>query len=176
MSKDPEIIIKEADKGRGTVILNTKEYIYEVEHQLYDREYYLPLKGDPTDEIAGLLFCRKLSLDIIDMQTFQFLYKEYPRIPVFYILLKVHKQGFLPPGRTIVPANESLTEPLFHFVDYYLKPFVSQMSTYIKDTSHFITLIEDLIIPQVSVLVTMDIGALYTNIPLEEARNTAGLF
>nr|XP_008114451.1 PREDICTED: uncharacterized protein LOC103279723 [Anolis carolinensis] len=44
------------------------------------------------------------------------------------------------------------------------------MPSYIKDTTHFINIIESLTIPTNSILMTMDITSLYTNIPLDEAR------
>lgn len=151
---DPNIIVKEADKGGGVVLLNTKDYLSEVEWQLGDINYYVPLTRDSTDEIANIIKIvvqEALELDIIDIPTSQFLMKEYPCIPVFYVLPKVHKEGFPPPGRPIVSAMGYLMEPLSQYVDHHLKPFVGQIPTFIKDTGHFITMVEGLEIPESAV-------------------------
>nr|XP_016847487.1 PREDICTED: uncharacterized protein LOC107982593 [Anolis carolinensis] len=104
------------------------------------------------------------------MQTFNFLQNPYPRIPVFYILPKIHKGIIRPPGRPIVSGTSSILEPLAKYLDFFLQPFVSKTQAYIKDTTHFINIIESLHIPKHSTLMTLDIASLYTKIPLNEAR------
>ena len=49
---------------------------------------------------------------------------------------------------------------------YFLKPLVSNIKSYIKDTTDFVRHIRDLQkVPQNTLLVTLDVTSLYTNIP-----------
>nr|XP_016846924.1 PREDICTED: uncharacterized protein LOC107982425 [Anolis carolinensis] len=169
----PEYIWKQADKGGAIVLLNKKDYIKEVMRHLGDQVFYKPLMKDPTDKIQYLIrtVCTEgLSLGYISEKQYEFLQKPNPRIPVFYILPKIHKGIFPPPGRPIVSGTASILEPLAQFLDHHLQPFVPLSQSYIKDTKHFINIIETLSIPPQAVLMTSDITSLYTNIPLDEAR------
>ena len=51
----------------------------------------------------------------------------------FYIPPKVHKPDN--PGRPIVSSNSNPTERISHFVDYYLKPLVHKLPSFVKDTN-----------------------------------------
>ena len=63
-----------------------------------------------------------------------------------------------------------LTSRLSIFLDYYLKPIVSTLPSFIKYTNHFLqTVLDDqLTISECATLVTLDVRALYTNIPHDE--------
>ena len=56
------------------------------------------------------------------------------------------------------------------FLDHYLKPIVRYLPSYIKDTDEFLKTVLDTntIIPPNSILVTLDVQSLYTNIPQDE--------
>uniref|UniRef100_A0A803TWT5 Reverse transcriptase domain-containing protein n=1 Tax=Anolis carolinensis TaxID=28377 RepID=A0A803TWT5_ANOCA len=169
----PDYIWKQADKGGAIVLLNRKDYINEAMRHLGDQAFYKPLTKDPTNKIRNLIriVCTEgLSMGYISEKQYDFLQKQNPRIPVFYVLPKIHKGIFPPPGRPIVSGTSSILEPLAQFLDHHLQPFVPLSQSYIKDTKHFINIIETLSIPPQAVLMTSDITSLYTNIPLDEAR------
>ena len=42
------------------------------------------------------------------------------------------------PGRPIVSSNNHPTERISQFVDYYLKPLVCTVPSYVKDTTDFL--------------------------------------
>lgn len=84
----------------------------------------------------------------------------------FYLLPKIHKPGN--PGRPIVSGIGTVTEPLSCYVDSLIHNIPPTFSSYLKDTNHFLTDIIDLDIPDGSLLVTMDVTSLYTNIPHED--------
>lgn len=92
-----------------------------------------------------------------------------PRMPIFYVLPKIHKLGFPPKGRPIISGNNSPLEPLSKFLDFYLQPFVLQSPSYIRDTKDFINKIEGMYIPPEALMVTLDVTTLYTSIPYDEA-------
>ena len=70
------------------------------------------------------------------------------RTPLFYGLPKIHK-----------PA----------YITHFIQPLASNLPSHIKDTKHFLSLIEKLPpLPSNALLVTADVTSLYTNIPHEE--------
>ena len=104
---------------------------------------------------------------IIDRETFNFLRPKNARTSRFYILPKVHKTNI--PGRPIVSSCGAPTENISLYVDYHLSPLVRDLPSYIKDTNDFLTKIQTIgDIPEESLLVTLDVTSLYTNIPHKE--------
>ena len=93
----------------------------------------------------------------------------------FYILPKIHKQGN--PGRPIISSNGHPTERISEFVDYHLKPLVQNLPSFIKDTTHFLLQLQKLgPLPDNSLLVTLDVSSLYTNIPHNEGIDACRYF
>jgi hypothetical protein len=63
------------------------------------------------------------------------------------------------------------TERILEFVDYFLQLLVRQTRSYIKDITHFLPKITSFgPIPPGSLLVTLDVTSLYTNIPHLEGK------
>ena len=93
-----------------------------------------------------------------------------PRIPEFYTLTKIHKVH--PVGRPIISGCEGPTERISSFVDSLLQPIAKLQDSYLKDTTDFINFIENTIVPENIILVSMDVTSLYTNIPQEEGITT----
>lgn len=106
----------------------------------------------------------------ISEKTARFLTCQNPKIPYFYGLPKIHKEECPPLPRPIVYGRGSILEPLAKFIDSFLQTFISEIPTYIKDTTHFIKVVEHVPIPKGAVLILMDVNSLYTNIPHEAAR------
>ena len=175
LQSNRDIIIKPADKGGKIVIWGRNEYLKEAYRQLNDRDYYIPIGnnpiGDLISEISSFIsFLYQQSH--IDYPTFKFLDpKINARTPLFYLLPKIHKPGV--PGRPIISGCDSPTANLSTYIDYYLKPIVKQIPSYIQDTTHFLRTLESFVdnIPQNSILVTFDVKSLYTNIPHDEGIN-----
>ena len=93
-----------------------------------------------------------------------------PRIPDFYTLTKIHKP--VPVGRPIISGCDGPTEKISSFVDTLLQPIAQKQQSYIKDSTDFISFIENTKIGQDTILVAMDVSSLYTNIPQEEGIKT----
>ena len=94
-----------------------------------------------------------------------------PRTPIFYLLLKIHKPGN--PGRPIILGCDSPTHRLSSFIDFHLKPLCRSLPSYIKDTNHFLQTIFNLDtpLPPNTIIATIDVKLLYTNIPHAEGIN-----
>ncbi|XP_073497333.1 uncharacterized protein [Phyllobates terribilis] len=172
LKKRQNLIIKPADKGGAIVIMDRTYYISEIHTQLNDRETYLPISQNPTSEVANLIknlvTCHS-QMGTIDTKLSQFLVNNDPIMPVFYTLPKIHKNLHKPPGRPIVASTNSILSPLAITLEKILTPHIHKIASYIKDTAHFLTSIKDLgIIPNNSILTTMDVNNLYTSIDHEE--------
>ena len=92
------------------------------------------------------------------------------RIPVFYTLTKIHKPT--PVGRPIISGVSGPTERLSAFVDKLFQPIAQQQKSYLKDTTDFVNFVEGTRVPENTILVSMDVTSLYTNIPQEEGIQT----
>ena len=89
---------------------------------------------------------------------------------LFYTLTKIHKPT--PVGRPIISGVSGPTERSSAFVDKLLQPIAQQQKSYLKDTTDFINFMEGTRVPENTVLVSMDVTSLYTNIPQEEGIQT----
>ena len=78
----------------------------------------------------------------------------------FYLLPKIHKLGN--PGRLIISSCDAPTERISKFVDHHLRPLVRTIPSYIKDTTDFLMKVQSL--PSDTLLITLDVSSLYTNI------------
>ncbi|XP_070546065.1 uncharacterized protein [Ptychodera flava] len=168
LQNDNEITIKPADKGSGVVVMDTNWYINKCEEQLNDSTYYTPLKYDPTTEYLKELekLVRKWETKKwITHETAIHLIPKEPTPGYFYGLPKIHKQDT--PLRPIVPQCNSLTTPLAKFVDHHLQPIVKSLPSYLKDTKHHLQDLDQIKLTNDSLIVTMDVVSLYTNIPHE---------
>ena len=107
----------------------------------------------------------------IDEHTYKYLHSTNTRPARFYLLPKIHKPGNL--GRPIISSIEAPTEKISHFVDFHLHPLVETIPSYVKDTTHFLQKIDSMgTLPSNTILVTLDVSSLYTNIPHEEGIST----
>ena len=93
-----------------------------------------------------------------------------------YLLLKVHKPGN--PGRPVVSSIGCHTENISKFVDYNLQPINQALPSYIKDTTDFLNKLDALPeeLPEETIMVTMDVRALYTNVPNNEGIDAVKQF
>ena len=91
----------------------------------------------------------------------------------FYHIPKIHKSLENPPGRPIVSGIGGPTEKLSRLVDHWLQPVVQRLPSYLKDSTHLLQTIkvwnETLApLPETTLIVTIDVVALYPSIPIEE--------
>ncbi|CAJ0922348.1 unnamed protein product [Ranitomeya imitator] len=108
---------------------------------------------------------KALTSHIIDRKTKEFLTKEYPIIPVFYVLPKIHKNMTKPPGRPIVASTDSILSPLSILLEKVLTPLVKDTQAFLLDTGAFLKIIKDIgTLPEGTLLVTLDVNNLYTSI------------
>ena len=170
-------IIKPADKGGAIVIWPKKDYLLEAHRQLGNTNFYtkIPQNNIPHlhTEIQSFLDDLKLQ-QTIDKQTHTFLSPHQPpRTPLFYMNPKIHKPNT--PGRPIISGCDSPTEKLSIYIDHFLKPLVPLIPSYIKDTTHFLNTLFAIPtpLPPNTILATLDVTSLNTNIPHAEGIASA---
>lgn len=173
-----DIIIKPADKGGAIVVLNKADYINEANRQLNNVTHYSPTPRDPTSDFQkeiNKFIDSSVRANSLPIEALSCLRRQHPRTPCLYFLPKIHKPNN--PGRPIVSGCGSPTEPISQFVDKILCPFVPTLPSYIKDTGHFLQILEGIQrIQPGDYLMTIDVSALYTNIPHVEGIQAAQKF
>ena len=89
------------------------------------------------------------------------------RTPLFDWHPKIHKPDC--PLRPIVSGCDGPTDHLSAYITHFIQLVACNLPSHIKDTKHFINLIEKLPpFPSNALLVTADITSLYSNIPHKE--------
>ena len=79
------------------------------------------------------------------------------------LLLKIHKPSN--PGRPIVSNKRTLTEKISQYVEFHLKPYAQDVNSFIQDTTDFLNKLKNVShLPNNTLLVTLDVCSLYTNI------------
>ena len=166
-----QIVIKKADKGSCTVVQDRTAYIAEGMRQLSDENFYRQVPNDLTEkhraEVQSVID-QMYEDDELDISVVNYLAEKDCRTPQMYFLPKIHKGVTPPPGRPICSGNGSPTEKISQLVDHFLNPIAQKVPSYVKDTTHFLQILNSLgTLPPNCILATLDVTSLYTNIPNE---------
>ena len=99
LRKYDDIVIKQADKGSGVVIMDRARYVAEAVHQLRDERVYVALDTDPTSDMTKKVNNRiRQARDdgCINDSTLEYLLvNSTAKAGRFYLLPKIHKKGCL---------------------------------------------------------------------------------
>ena len=170
LQADNSIFITRPDKGKGTVILDKKEYIDKVESILSDKSKFKEILEDPfkvitrlEDRLARLLrtFLKK---EIISKDTFSKLFSSGASLGVLYGLPKIHKVGN--PIRPVLNTIGTFNYNLAKFFVPLLEPLTTNEYT-LKNSLEFIKEINEINFNN-KIMASFDIQSLFTNIPLNE--------
>ena len=164
-----DIIITNADKGGAVVIQDVTDYIKEANRQLNNTTFYKQVQNDLTERHENLIKHTLEDLrdeNLLTEKTCNHLKPKNSKTPKFYMNPKIHKKGN--PGRPVISSVNCHTSYISEFVDQHLQPHVKQLKSYVQDTTDFINKTKNIHIPNNSILVTMDVSSLYTNIPNDE--------
>ena len=160
------IVIKPADKGGAVVVWDRNLYLEEATKQLFDTHFYHQIDRVVTEthqrEISSIVTQAIITGDLPAKA--KNLTVDQPRTSKFYMLPKIHKPGN--PGRPIVSACNCPTSNISAYLDSVMAPLVNQLTTYVKDSSHVLQILESFSFTgSHRDLFTMDIRYLYTVIP-----------
>lgn len=143
---------------------------------LNDQNTYRLLRGDPMlmfkNSLHALVDDGK-SKGILNSKEASYLNPFYCRTPIIYILPKMHKNSEQPPGRPIVNGIDLVTSRLGQYLDFFLQPLVTKTKAYLRDTKQVLQILHTLPCTPSSILITADVGSLYTIIDHREALISA---
>lgn len=167
---DRSIRICNSDKNLGLTIVARSWYDNEVKGQLSDLTTYEPVHEseidlhsmrlyvmNAIDQSVGKKGNEKLLKYLLSKAT-----KDTCKMPKFYILPKIHKDPVK--GRPISPNHSWITSPASRWIAKMLLPVQEWCDTVLRDSTHLIMVIKNKTFLSKSVLVTMDVASLYTNI------------
>ena len=170
LANNVSFIIRPADKGAATVLWPRDMYLKEGYRQLSDPDFYRKIPTDLTE--IHRVRVNKFVEDMFQNGEIHENVKKYLldiscRTSELYLLPKIHKNKHPPPGRPIISANGCPTEKISQFVDHFLNPAMQKLKSFVKDTTHFLRILSGLQqLPEDTLLVTLDVESLYTNIPI----------
>ncbi|XP_013380543.1 uncharacterized protein LOC106151709 [Lingula anatina] len=170
LKKDKSIMILAADKGRATVVLNRTDYEHKIQQLLNDDNTYEKLKRDPT-----AAYKRKLTKCLLRLQKegklsrsqYAQLYPTAETPPKLYGLPKIHKEGT--PLRPIVSSIGSITYQTAKFLAKILNPLVGKSCHHVLNSKDFVDKVKDIILGPHEALVSYDVSALFTSVPVDDA-------
>ena len=169
LASDDNIVIKSADKGSGIVVEDRDRYIRDGLEHLSDASIYEQINSDPTatlTEAINQYINNMYNKGIVDNITKSYLLAQEnkeTRTQQLYFLKKIHKNPIA--VRPIVSGCGGPTERISSLVDLHLQPHVPLANSYLRDSSQLLQLLEDRTFPTDVTLATIDVKALYLNIP-----------
>jgi hypothetical protein len=166
-----QIVIIQADKGGKIVIMDKTEYISKVEEKLDDENTYEKLTKDPTEELKAKIndiatklnqqkkinTAQKLQLTGID------------DLPTIRGQPKLHKANY--PMRIVTCSRDTILSPISQFIFKIIKELRTTLQGTISNTFKFVDEISGMPLQTNENLASLDIGDLYTNIPVNKAVN-----
>lgn len=187
LKNDKTITLRNADKGAALVIMHTNDYIFEALTQLADTQFYRAIPTPIYPETSKLIlniFTALRNSKVITKRQFDFLKPPpEPRPRHFYTLPKIHKSPetwciphLVPKGRPIVSGCSSEAIGAEKYIDYFLKPLAQSQPSYLRDTTHFKSVLLDIPVTPESLLATMDVSSLYTMIDTSDGIRAVSHF
>ena len=169
LSRDENIVILPADKGRCTVVLDKTDYSKKVGDLLSDKKTYEPLTRDPTSGYRKKVIEELQKLEKEEVIDRLLYHKLYPgeSVPKFYGLPKIHKADA--PLRPIVSSIDSVTYNVAKHVAYIIGPLVGKSKHHIINSQDFVDKIKDIRVEEDETITSYDVSALFTCVPPTEA-------
>ena len=170
LKNNQSIVIKPCNKGGDIWIMNTRDYLIKIYKQLQDHNTYKPVTHNPTSATANDTFTliQYMHFQQTDKDNLEFLLPtKNTHTPFLYGLLKIHKGNC--PFRPVVSGCDGPTNHLSAYITHFIQLLGSNFPSHIKNTKHFLILIE--ILSPLSfnaLLVTADVTSLYAKILHED--------
>ena len=105
--------------------------------------------------------------NVLDEREYHRVYPSSAVIPRFYGLPKVHKQGA--PLRPIVASRGSITYNLAQMIAQILSPLVGKNGYALKNSAAMVQELSQLTLKESDVLVSFDVTALFTKVPVDRS-------
>ena len=164
-------MILTADKGVSLVVMATEEYNKKAE-ELLQHPTYKTIPTDPTTRYKNKLINMLKSIKAeggISEAVYKRLYPRGAGSPKFYGLPKIHKEGM--PLRPIVSSIGAVTYATSKELARILKPLVGRSPYHVKNTQDFIEQIEGIQLKPDQCMVSFNVKALLTSVPIQQPIN-----
>ena len=171
LKRDKERVILTANKGVSMVVMDKEEYIKKSEEPLH-QPTYKELPSDPTTKHKNMLISILKTIKSeggIDNTTYKRLYSTGAGSPKYYGLPKTHKTGV--PLKPIISSRGSVTYESAKELAKILKPLVGKSPYHVQNNKEFLDSIKGIKIKPEECIMSYDVSALFTSIPIEPAIN-----
>ena len=172
LKRDNNRLVLTADKGVALVVMDKVDYVQKA-RELLDQPTYRTINNDPTtkykNKLVNLLKSIK-SEGEMDEALYKKLYPTGAGSPKFYSLPEIHKEGN--PLRPIVSSTGAAIYEVAKELAKILKPLVGKSMYHIHSTQNFIQQIKDIKLQKDQCMVSFDVKALFTSVPIKRAINT----
>ncbi|XP_043197909.1 uncharacterized protein LOC122368238 [Amphibalanus amphitrite] len=170
LANDSGIIVTQADKGGGIVIMDRAQYIQKMQDLLSDKDTY-EKKGSGFNDKENKVFnkeARKILKRSERGKKLQHALEEAPTAPKMRGLPKVHKSGT--PMRPITSGIGSAPHKLAKILAKPLTNALGSISgAHIKNTAEMMETLKEVRQVDDKKLASFDVRSLFTNVPVDEA-------
>lgn len=176
LQSNSSVVISPVDKGGIWMVLPREDYEAEGLRQLSDTAFYASDCQDFTlstkQRLLSLLHLLQKSGFLSKREEKALAPPSEHRDREFYLLPKAHKPTWsfprMPKGRPIVSDTASVSRRCASFIEFFLAPLAQRSRSYLRDSLHLISKLDQMHVSSSTILFTMDIASLYTNIPLDD--------
>ena len=150
--------------------MNKAHYNNKAQKLLEDRGTYREIKTDHINKVKNKLvnLLKKIKAEGgISDQLYKKIYPTGAVAPKFYGLLKIHKRDI--PIRAIVSSRGSINFEVAQELSRILRPLVGSFPHHIKNTGVFVQQLKGIILKANENIVSYDVSALFTLVPIDPA-------
>ena len=154
------------------VVLEKEDYIRKSEDLLKENTYR-ELTADPTNKYKNKLISLLKTIKSqggINNTTYRRLYPTGAVSPKYYGLPKIHKPGV--PLRPIISSRGSATYETAKELANIIKPLVGRSPHHVMNNKDFLENIKDIKLQPDGCMMSFDVSALFTSIPIDPAIDT----
>ena len=169
LKQDKSRMVLTADKGVALVVIDTEEYKKKAQELLQQPTYQL-IATDPTSKYKNKLINMLKSIKAeggITEAVYKKLYPTGAGSPKFYGLPKIHKEGV--PLRPTVSSIGAVTYHTSKELSRIIKPLVGKSPYHIQNSKDFIQQIQGIQLQPNQCMVSFDVKALFTSVPIQPA-------
>jgi hypothetical protein len=164
LRKNDDILVLPADKGNASVVVDRVAYEDKVTLLVGDANTYEKVSYNPTARVTTRL--NRIVSEIPVKDQAKKLRQLNPTCPKIYGLPKIHKTDW--PLRPIVSQIDSPTYKASRFLVDILQPLTGNTTSFVRDSTHFVHLLENVTLHEDELMVSFDVASLFTNVPVSE--------
>ena len=170
IANDSSVVVTQADKGGGVIIMDKQQYVAKMNEMLSDSETYEKKPAGYTEKQSKLFNqkTRKILKTSERGKKMYHLIEEAPTIPRMRGLPKVHKQNI--PMR---PITSGIGSAPHNIAKILAKPLTSALgslsSAHIQNTTDMMQRLKEIDHIADKKLASFDVTALFTNVPIDGA-------